>query len=173
MAHRLGCSAACGIFPDQGLNPCPLHWQDSALAGGFLTTVHQGSPFFFNFYLFIWLRRALIAAHGIFVVAHGLLSSCGTWALEHAGSVVAAHGLSCPTLCGILVPRPGIEPASPALEGGFLTTVPPGKSQCQNFQSRVLTEVQLNFQLLPAGRLSRSQFTLEIQVCVGWMRKQR
>ena len=30
--------------------------------------------------------------------------------------------------CGILVPRPGIEPASSALEGGFLTTGPPGKS---------------------------------------------
>ena len=26
-AHRLSCSAARGIFPDQGLNPCPLHWQ--------------------------------------------------------------------------------------------------------------------------------------------------
>ena len=23
----LSCSAACGIFPDQGLNLCPLHWQ--------------------------------------------------------------------------------------------------------------------------------------------------
>ena len=27
MAHGLSCSTACGIFPDQGLNPCPLHWQ--------------------------------------------------------------------------------------------------------------------------------------------------
>ena len=27
MAHGLGCSVARGIFPDQGLNPCPLHWQ--------------------------------------------------------------------------------------------------------------------------------------------------
>ena len=27
VAHRLSCSAACGIFPDQGLNPCLLHWQ--------------------------------------------------------------------------------------------------------------------------------------------------
>ena len=27
------------------------------------------------------------------------------------------------------LPRPGIEPVSPALAGGFLTTVPPGKSQ--------------------------------------------
>ena len=25
--HRLSCSVACGIFPDQGWNPCPLHWQ--------------------------------------------------------------------------------------------------------------------------------------------------
>ena len=23
----LSCSSACGIFPDQGLNPYPLHWQ--------------------------------------------------------------------------------------------------------------------------------------------------
>ena len=23
----LSCSAACGIFPDQVSNPCPLHWQ--------------------------------------------------------------------------------------------------------------------------------------------------
>ena len=31
-------------------------------------------------------------------------------------SLVVAHGLSCPVACGILVPQPGIEPASPALE---------------------------------------------------------
>ena len=27
VAHRPSCSAACGILPDQGSNPCPLHWQ--------------------------------------------------------------------------------------------------------------------------------------------------
>ena len=27
VAHRLSCSAACEIFPDQGSNLCPLHWQ--------------------------------------------------------------------------------------------------------------------------------------------------
>ena len=27
VVHGLGCSMACGIFPDQGSNPCPLHWQ--------------------------------------------------------------------------------------------------------------------------------------------------
>ena len=83
---------------------------------------------------------SVVAAHGLsscgvqapkhmgsVVVVHWF-SSCGMWALEHVGSVVAAHRLSCPTACGILVPPPGIEPASPALEGGFLTTGPPGKS---------------------------------------------
>ena len=29
---------------------------------------------------------------------------------------------------GILAPQPGIEPVPPALEGGVLTTGPPGKS---------------------------------------------
>ena len=27
VAHGPRCSAACGIFPDQGSNLCPLHWQ--------------------------------------------------------------------------------------------------------------------------------------------------
>ena len=27
VAHGPSCSVACGIFPDQGSNPCPLHWQ--------------------------------------------------------------------------------------------------------------------------------------------------
>ena len=26
-AHGFSCSVAWGIFPDQGSNPCPLHWQ--------------------------------------------------------------------------------------------------------------------------------------------------
>ena len=37
-------------------------------------------------------------------------------------------GLVAPTACGISIPQPGIEPVSPALEGGFLTTGQPGKS---------------------------------------------
>ena len=27
VVHGLSCSTACGIFPDQGSNPCPLPWQ--------------------------------------------------------------------------------------------------------------------------------------------------
>ena len=30
VAHGLSCSAACGTFPDQGSNPCPLHWQSDS-----------------------------------------------------------------------------------------------------------------------------------------------
>ena len=37
-------------------------------------------------------------------------------------------GLVAPVACGILVPWPGIEPTSPALESEFLNTGPPGKS---------------------------------------------
>ena len=40
-------------------------------------------------------------ACGLFVAARGLLSSCGAPALECAGAVVAARGLSCPVVCGI------------------------------------------------------------------------
>ena len=39
VAHGCGCSAACGIFPDQGLNPCPLHWQADSWP-----LDHQGCP---------------------------------------------------------------------------------------------------------------------------------
>ena len=30
VAHGLGGSAARRIFPDQGSNPCPLHWQSDS-----------------------------------------------------------------------------------------------------------------------------------------------
>ena len=34
MVHGLSCPVACGIFPDQDLNPCPLHWQVDFLTNG-------------------------------------------------------------------------------------------------------------------------------------------
>ena len=39
VAHGPSRSAACGIFPDQGWNPCPLHWQADSQP-----LRHQGSP---------------------------------------------------------------------------------------------------------------------------------
>ena len=44
VAHGPSCSAACGIFPDQGSNPCPLHWQADSQP-----LRHQGSPKWLNF----------------------------------------------------------------------------------------------------------------------------
>ena len=45
VAHGPSCSAACGIFPDQGSNPCPLHWQADSQP-----LRHQGSSIY-HFYL--------------------------------------------------------------------------------------------------------------------------
>ena len=39
VAHGPSRSAACGIFPDQDSNPCPLHWQADSQP-----LRHQGSP---------------------------------------------------------------------------------------------------------------------------------
>ena len=39
LVHRLSCPKACGIFPDQGSNLCPLHWQADSYP-----LYHQGSP---------------------------------------------------------------------------------------------------------------------------------
>ena len=73
----------------------------------------------------------------------GLFCSCGAWASHCSGwaqalgtfsSVAIARGLK---VCGVWaqlfcgmwnLPRPGIEPVSSALQGGFLSTVSPGKS---------------------------------------------
>ena len=44
VAHGPSCSAACGTFPDQGSNPCPLHRQADSQP-----LRHQGSPLFYFF----------------------------------------------------------------------------------------------------------------------------
>ena len=118
MVHRLSCSTACGIFLDQGSNPCPLHWQADS---------------FFNFYLFIYLFIYLIylflAVLGLrfcarafsscgergplFITVHGPLniaaSLVGSTGSRCAGSVVVAHGPSCSAACGIF-PDQGSNP---------------------------------------------------------------
>ena len=58
-------------------------------------------------------------------MAHGL-SSCGPWAPEW-GLSRAVCRLRCSAARGIFISQPGIEPTSPALQGGFLTTGPPEK----------------------------------------------
>ena len=104
---------------------------------------------FFKFYLFIYFRLCwvFIAVCQLSLVAASrgysslqrlgfslmwlLLWSTGSgaWGLGSccAGvSAVIAHQLSCSVACGIF--WTGIKPVSPALVGGFLSPVPPGKS---------------------------------------------
>ena len=49
VAHGPSHSEACGIFPDQGSNPCPLHWQADSQP-----LCHQGSsgPVILSLYLY-------------------------------------------------------------------------------------------------------------------------
>ena len=55
VAHGPSCSTACGIFPDQGSNLCPLHWQANSQP-----LCHQGSPLYCVFYsLFFPLRSSV------------------------------------------------------------------------------------------------------------------
>ena len=81
-----------------------------------------------------------VAVHGLLIevaslIAEHRLQACGLqqWlvgsvvvarGLQSAGSVVAAHGLSCSKACGIF---PDQCSMSPKLAGRFLTTAPPGK----------------------------------------------
>ena len=75
-------------------------------------------------------RLSLVAGCGLLsccraqVLRHGL-SSCGVWT-QPPSSLNQGQG-QCQE-CGILAPRLGIELASPALGGGFLTIGPQGKS---------------------------------------------
>ena len=58
-----------------------------------------------------------------FILAHGF-SSCGA----RAQQLWQVSLVSLRQVGGILTPRPGIKPMSPAVQGGFLTTGPPGNS---------------------------------------------
>ena len=129
VAHGPSRSAACGILPDQGSNPCPLHWQADSQP-----LRHQGSPhLFFNFiYLFIFIYGCVgssFLCEGFSLVAASeghsssrcvglslswlvLLRSTGS---RRAGSVIVAHRASCSEACGIF-PDQGSNPRPPHQE---------------------------------------------------------
>lgn len=69
---------------------------------------------------------------GSSVLAHEL-SSCGMRAQE-----LHLEGLAASLACGILVPTPGIEPASPALQSRFSTPGPPRESDGEVLNHRSL-----------------------------------
>ena len=149
--HLADLPVLCGCFPQLSILHlvvyiCPQHtfffkiylsllcWVFVAAHGLSLVAASGG-------YCFVAVRRLLI------VVA----SRCRAWALGVRASVVVACGLSscgsralerrlssCGARAQLLhgmwdLPGPGLEPVSPALAGGFLTTAPPGKSHNIHF----------------------------------------
>ena len=100
--------------------------------------------FFFNLFIYFWLCWVLVSVRGLSLVA----ASRG-----HSSSRCAGLSLSRPLLrselqtrrlssCGSRaqllrglwdLPRPGLEPVSPALAGRFSTTAPPGKPRRPSF----------------------------------------
>ena len=74
-AHGPSCSVACGIFPDQGLNPCPLHWQADSQP-----LRHQGSPLSVLLTTSLFLPQGLGTSHS-FSLVHSFRRSLNTWLL--------------------------------------------------------------------------------------------
>ena len=109
--------------------------------------------FAFFIYLFIYLFMAVLGLR----FCERAFSSCGERGplfnavrgpLTIAASLVAEHRLqtrrlsSCGSRAQLLrgmwdLPRPGLEPVSPALAGGFTTTAPPGKPLPTNLDRTV------------------------------------
>ena len=150
--RSLACPQGMWNLPGPGIKPVSL-----ALAVDFLTTeAPEKSPVFlvksspsdmcsaisfdfhaFSFSLYVslglkwvsWRQDIYSSGFSIHLAslcpASGIFHCC-TQAPDYAGSVVAVHW---PTAHGILVSWAGIESTSPALQGVFSTTGPPGKSQ--------------------------------------------
>ena len=98
---------ACGILVSQpGIEPT------TPVLERVLTTEPSGKAQVFFFFL-TWVYLAVLDLN-----RSSWAFRCSTEAPEHGSSVVALHSLSCSTPFEILVPWP----ASPALEGRFLTT---------------------------------------------------
>ena len=142
-------SFVCTIITTFSLMPCYMFTDNKFHWGR-----HKSSFFFFNFYLFIYLFiHSFMAVLGLRFCARAF-SSCGKWGplffiavrgpLTVAASLVAEHRLqtrrlsNCGSRAWLLrgmwdLPRPGLEPVSPALAGRFSTTVPPGKPKSSFF----------------------------------------
>ena len=80
-----------------------------------------------------------------------------------ADSVVVACGLSCPVAGAILVPRPGVKPASPGLEGRS------GKSPGKQFRHEKIQSSH-GIELEKFTRIFTVKHkTLETSLPLGWL----
>ena len=151
----LGCVPGLFWVREPGAGEQLIDW--GLLLGSmvFLKNVKYFSLYFFFFlalFIYFWRSWVFVALRGLSVVAasggysslrytgfslrwlllfrsmgsrRASFSSCGSRALERR---LSSCGTRAQLLCGMWdLPGPGIEPVSPALAGGFLTTAPPGK----------------------------------------------
>ena len=127
----------------------------------------QGSSFYILFFFFGWagsqfLRASFLQLQSVatlvacvgsscgpqalgawvsVVVTQGLIS-CGSWALEHG---LSSYGSQAWLLCNMWhLPRPGIEPVSPALAGRFLPSVLTRKSYILPFRAYSVVRKQVH-----------------------------
>ena len=111
----------------------------SLLHAGFLWLHRAGATLLLRCAVFSLLWLLLLQSTGS---RHAGFSSCGSWALEHRLNRCGARAY----LLSIMwdLPGPGLEPVSPALAGGFLTTVPTGKSDHMVFLLQFVNMVYHN-----------------------------
>ena len=111
-------------------------------------------------YLFIYLFMAVLGLRfcarassscgergPLFIVVHGPLTVAASLVVEHRLQTrrLSSCGSRAQLLCGMWdLPRPGLEPMSPALAGRFSTTVPPG-NPLSLFLCMVLGSVLISF----------------------------
>ena len=118
----LSCSTACGIFPDQGLNLCLLHWQADSLP-----LSHQGS---LNIHVSIGNPDRPTLEFILCLVTQSCLTLCNPRAHQAPLSTEFSrqeywNRLPCPPPWDLT--NPGIEPGYPTLQADSLPSEPPGK----------------------------------------------
>ena len=80
----------------------------------------------------------------LFIAMHGPLTVVASLVVEHRLQTrrLSSCGSRAQLLRGIWdLPRPGLEPVSPALAGRFSTTAPPGKPRANFYRSKGLWQL--------------------------------
>ena len=121
VVHGFSCSKACGIFPDEGSNPCGLLCQVDPFP-----LSNQGSPMgsistrFFNF-------------HCMYRITQRTKTKCN----KQTECQKYLHKISIPVLAYqaliYVLPRWGIKPMWPSLPSGSFPTEQSGKSDGKHF----------------------------------------
>ena len=121
-------------------NPTSIHSLFVFFVCFFLRNMLALFKFYLFIYLFIWLCWVFVSVRGLFsscsepgplfIVVRGPLTVMASLVAEHRLQIRRPSG--CGSRAQLLrgmwdLPRPGLEPVSPALAGRFSTTAPPRK----------------------------------------------